>query len=409
MKRFVTICLPMLAIGCAGAPPATPPSALAPAAPTPSGSTVTPQAPTSPRSTSASPEPQSTKASPEPRSTNASPEPPPKPSTFVVHVADVGTGLGILVEGSDFVLVYDGGSNDDDAVGANNRFLAYLRASKPSLKTIDELVLSHPHKDHVELLPDLFDAFAVKRVWDSGAAAGECQYEHLIALIQTHKVPYRSATADAGRHPVAFKKTCPGLQQSYDLDHGQRIEAGLTVPLGKSAAMHFLHAEKTTKSDLNDNSLVVRLDLGKKRVLLMGDAGAGGRDEPTKAPKPSSIEAQLLAERRADVKADVLVVGHHGSKTGSRKVFIDAVAPALSVISSGPMKYNKVQLPDLPIVAELEQQGALFRTDKDDPACAKNPAKIGRDNDGKPGGCDNVRITLTDRDPPKAEYWTQAD
>lgn len=159
--------------------------------------------------------------------------------------------------------------------------------------------------------------------------------------------------------------------------------------------MTFLYTVQTTEKDPNDNSLVVRLDLGSRRVLLMGDAGAGGRDDPSQAPQAGSIEGKLLAELPAELQADVLVVGHHGSKTGSRKAFVDAVRPGLSVISSGPKKYGSVTLPDAEIVSLLEEHGPVFRTDIDDAACAKNPEKTGNDADGKPGGCENVVVMLT--------------
>src|SRR5204863_106298 len=84
--------------------------------------------------------------------------PPPNTPTFTLDVVDVGTGLGILLRGPDFTLVYDGGSNDDLARGANNRMLAFIKAVAPGLTTINDLILSHPHRDHVELLPDLFEA-----------------------------------------------------------------------------------------------------------------------------------------------------------------------------------------------------------------------------------------------------------
>jgi competence protein ComEC len=100
--------------------------------------------------------------------TTPGPAPAAAAPTFTIDVVDVGTGLGILVRGPDFTLIYDGGSNDDLARGPANRMLAYLRAVAPTLTTINHLVLSHPHRDHVELLPDLFDAYQIGQVWDSG-------------------------------------------------------------------------------------------------------------------------------------------------------------------------------------------------------------------------------------------------
>jgi competence protein ComEC len=104
----------------------------------------------------------------------------------------------------------------------------------------------------------------------------------------------------------------------------------------------------------------------------------------------------LLSCCVSDVKADVLVVGHHGSMTSSRKAFLDAVAASVFVISSGPMPYgqNRTVLPDPVIVSELESRGQLLRTNVNDAACAMKPVKIGPDADGFAGSCDTVRLLM---------------
>ena len=56
----------------------------------------------------------------------------PPAGTYVVHSIDVGTGLSIFVEGTDFTLLYDAGSNDDTARAPDNRVIAYLKAVRPS-------------------------------------------------------------------------------------------------------------------------------------------------------------------------------------------------------------------------------------------------------------------------------------
>jgi len=65
------------------------------------------------------------------------------------------------------------------------------------------------------------------------------------------------------------------------------------------------------------------------------------------------------------------------------------------VVSSGPKRYNGVRLPDDDIIMELEGRGQVFRTDLNDATCPTNPKKVGPDNHGQAGGCDNVRITTT--------------
>ena len=141
----------------------------------------------------------------------------------------------------------------------------------------------------------------------------------------------------------------------------------------------------------------------------MGDAEAGGRADPIMPPAQHSIEAILLDCCRSELQATVLIVGHHGSKTSSRVAFLNAVGAKQFVISSGPMKYSKVVLPDSIIVQELEKRGMLFRTDLNDQTCGQNPAKIGPDNNNKPGGCDNVRVVVNGTGQPTINYFRPAD
>src|SRR5262249_31957535 len=94
----------------------------------------------------------------------------PPAGAYYIHIIDVATGLAVFVWGHDFTLLYDGGSNDDRRTGANNRLVAYLTAiGFATGSTINHLILSHPHRDHVELLADVVDQYTVSNVWDSGA------------------------------------------------------------------------------------------------------------------------------------------------------------------------------------------------------------------------------------------------
>lgn len=342
---------------------------------------------------------------PAPRPEAVAPPPPPVTTppapvehpAFTVHVADVGTGLGLFVEGEDFALVYDAGSNDDLATGDRNRFVAYVRAVKPKLQKIDHVVLSHPHRDHVELLADVIATWTVSNVWDSGVVNDICGYRRFIqAIADSPTTVYHSAANDAGVHEIAFgKELCKKLPRTVSMKHGPRVVEGAPIRLGNKATMTFLHVDGAPRSDdYNESSLVALLELDSTRVLVMGDAEAGGRDDPSKPPSAKSVEGHVLAKYRDRIRADVFVAGHHGSKSSSRKAFVDAVAPKVSVISSGPTVYGKVTLPDPEIRAELAAAGRLFETDIDDDVCAKNTSKIGPDADDRPGGCDNVQITI---------------
>jgi len=315
---------------------------------------------------------------------------------FELHAVDVGTGLGVFVSGPDFALVYDAGSNDDTAIGDRNRFTAYLRSIEPDRETIQHVLLSHPHRDHVELLADVIADYAVENVWEPGVVNPICGYRRFLEAIAARpSVQYHTAAFDRGAHQIDFGREVCNLSPIVSVTHAARAEENAPIALGWRASMTLLHVDGEKHSDFNQSSLVALLDLDGVKVLLMGDAEAGSSDLE-KAPTPKSIEGHLLAKYRTQIDADVLIVGHHGSTTSSHRAFIDAVTPKISVISAGPTKYHAITLPEAEVVAALAGVSEVFQTtvDHDDAACLSNEAKIGPDNDNNPGGCDNVVIEM---------------
>ncbi len=324
---------------------------------------------------------------------------------FALTMLDVGTGLSILVRGEDFTLLYDAGSNDDRRTGQGDRAVAYLEAllgpsgprscaareganDEPE-RTIDHVMLSHPHRDHVSFLPDVLGCFAVKNAWDSGRDSDTDAY---------------AAFLDAARRE-------PGLVLHSGRGSGSTapVREGDRIALGRAATATILSIRPDAK-DVNDASIVVRLDLGRRSVLLTGDATGGERRDPPAPPQRGSVEADLLARHRGELRVDVLQVGHHGSKTSSRAAFLDAVSPTIALVSSGPMPYGHVVLPDEEIVRALASRGArVLRTDVDDEACRSAPEKVGPDADGAPGGCSAITLDfdrashLSVRDGPRSD------
>ena len=181
------------------------------------------------------------------------------------------------------------------------------------------------------------------------------------------------------------------------------------IALSSGATLRFLHATADVEPSFNENSLVALIDLGHSRVLLMGDGEAGGRRPPATLPTPSSVEGELLACCANDLKADIMVVGHHGSKTSSRTATLDKVQAYVFLVSAGPTKYASVTLPDAEIIDELKTRGTVYRTDEHDVACRTDPAKIGNDNDNQPGGCDNVLVEIDPAGTIRAHPYKIAD
>lgn len=324
-----------------------------------------------------------------------------------VHVIDVGTGLAIFIEGPGFTMLYDAGSQDDLATGPDNRVVAYIKAVRPDVQAIDHLVLSHPHKDHLELMPDVFDRFEIRNVWNSGAVnktRGYCRFLKKVAA--EPGVLYHDAIATGGTYRVTFRgKTCSGevaLPQAA-------MMSGQPVALGPGTSMTILYRDASHHHDPNENTVVVRLDHGQGRVLLPGDAEGGGRELPGALPSASSIEGKLVQCCAGQLNAQVLVAGHHGSLTSSRRAFLDKVSAQIFVISSGPHPYSGVTLPDIQIAQELGNRGIVRRTDIDDEQCMEDETKIGPDADESPGGCESVIVTVLPSGQVSSDYNRNAD
>lgn len=145
----------------------------------------------------------------------------------------------------------------------------------------------------------------------------------------------------------------------------------------------------------NDDSTVLRLDLGATSMLLIADAEAGPRDAVDAAA--DELEGEFLTHRLADLDVDILQVAHHGSSTSSRQVFLDAVTPRYAILSAGPTLNNGgVSFPDSEVVDALLATGAeLLRTDEHDNGCPKRD-RIGMD-DAAPGGCENYVLEIAAR------------
>ena len=234
------------------------------------------------------------------------------------------------------------------------------------------------------LLPDLFAQYDVRDVWDSGRLHDICGYRRFIeALAAGPGVEYHIADQDEGVREYEFAaKTCPGRGPldalTLDVNLSSRI-GNDPVPLGAGASMTFLHADGAHHSSPNEKSVVVRLDLGSARILLTGDVEAGGRKRPTVPPSEDSIEGVPLACCQQALAAEVLIVGHHGSRTSSRRAFLDAVMASSFVVSLGPSHTRARLIPWCCPTATSSlswSRGQVFRTDRDDVACGQRPDKL---------------------------------
>lgn len=218
-----------------------------------------------------------------------------------IDVLDVGQGQAVVVRTANRVLVYDPGPRySPDADAGQRVLLPFLRAQ--GVDRIDRLIVSHADADHAGGLAALQSVLPVGDLLSSEAGIG------------------RACLAGEGWRwdGVEFALLHPAVD---DAD------------LGK-----------------NDRSCVLSVRSSGQRVLLVGDIEA-------------AAEARLAA-RGDDLKADLLLVPHHGARTSSSVPFVLAVDPAHAVFSVGYR--NRFGHPHPGVVDRYEAVGArLWRTDRD--------------------------------------------
>jgi beta-lactamase superfamily II metal-dependent hydrolase len=206
-----------------------------------------------------------------------------------VRVIDVGQGLSILVQCDGRYMLIDGGRETAyDKV--------YRTLKENNIDTIDYLIGSHQHYDHLGGLPAAFDYAEVKNVFHNG----------------------RSINTKAS-YP-AWKRFHEKIDAEPDVV--STVPHRLTTFTLGSAFVYFLNDPSIPFSKVNNNSLVIKVVYGEVSFLF-----------PTDAEAPE--EQELLSSVGNFLDADVFQVGHHGSRTSTTDAWVKAVSPEVSIIPCG--------------------------------------------------------------------------
>ena len=228
---------------------------------------------------------------------------------FEMHFIDVGQALSVLVECDGQYMLYDGGNVDDGSL-----VVSYLQSQ--GVEQLEYVFCSHAHEDHV-----------------GGLAAA-------LAYFPTYHV-YSPVTEASTKCFKDFVK--------YTQQQGLQVEVpavGTTWPLGGATVT--MVGPVAQYSDTNDTSIVLRIDYGSTSFLLTGDM-------------EKTAESDLVASG-ANLKADVLQVGHHGSSTSTGYAFLNAVLPEMGIISCGVNnKYGHPHEETLSILRDAKVD--VYRTD----------------------------------------------
>ena len=235
---------------------------------------------------------------------------------MAVHYIDVGQGDAILLQaptGENMLIDAGPGASEE-------KLLSYL--DEADVETVDYFVLTHPDEDHIGGADRVFEACTVSTVIMPECERDTKVYQKLIDSIEN-------------------EEGCEQIEPIYGDVY--LVAEGMTVTVLSPLMEEY--------DDVNDYSIVLRVDYYETSFLFTGDAG-------------TEVEEQMLdywEEEKLD--CDVLKVGHHGSRTSSSKAFLEAVTPEYAVISSG--EGNKYGHPHAEIVARLEKDCPyVYRTDE---------------------------------------------
>ncbi len=226
-----------------------------------------------------------------------------------VHFLDVGQGDSIFIELPDGRCMLIDGS----VRGMGERIVDYIEAL--GYFYLDYLVITHPHSDHVGGLIWVLNVMPVGCIYMTTRFSSTNLYQTLIAMIVGTDCELRLA------------------------------ELGDIVCEGRGFQVEVIAPHDQGLSNMNDTSIVLHFVFGQTSIVFMGDAEAGS-------------EALLSG----NLKADLIKVGHHGSRTSSTPYLISKTAPRYAVISCGAG--NPYGHPVAEVVKRWQDEGAaIYRTD----------------------------------------------
>lgn len=227
-----------------------------------------------------------------------------------VHFLDVGQGDSIFIElPTNETILIDASIKD-----ASNKIINYLR--EENVSKIDYVFATHPHSDHIGGMSAVIKAFDIGQIYMPKAVTTTKTYENLLLTIKDKNLKIKAA------------------------------KAGNTIIDTDDLKLVVLAPNQDSYESLNNYSIVLKLTYKEKSFLFMGDAETLSEKEIT-----------------GDVQADVLKVGHHGSRTSTSQAFLNKVNPSYAVISVG--LNNDYKHPHQEVIDRLEKKNIkIYRTDQ---------------------------------------------
>lgn len=203
---------------------------------------------------------------------------------LTIHFIDVGQGDCDLIQINNKNLLIDAGP-----IASANKVVKYLR--EKNVRTIDYCIETHPHEDHIGGMDKLINKFNILHFYGPLVTTNTSTF---IAMVRALKEKNLKISVAKG---------------------GEYINLGLNV------TAEFIAPNSEKYTDMNNYSAVLKLTYKNVTFLFQGDA--------------QSLSEKEILSSNYNIKADVIKIGHHGSKTSTTQNYLKVVNPKIAIISCG--------------------------------------------------------------------------
>ena len=237
-----------------------------------------------------------------------------------IYFIDVGQGDSMIVKtvrGKN-ILIDGGGSKDPDYDIGEKILVPYLLDRR--IKTLDYVIISHFDEDHATGVAQILGKIDVSSIILTRQLEENDIYRHILSIAKEKKI-----------------------KLIY-------VKEGDVLKIG-CIKISIIHPENKLmiNNPMNNNSIVCKVEYNSFSMLLTGDI---------------EMEAEeLILRKNINLKADVLKVAHHGSKTSTTGEFLKAINPKVALIGVG--KNNNFGHPSNEVIQRLKENGTrIYRTDE---------------------------------------------